>query len=197
MVDYLFLFLFYFLDPLVLKALVSQSGPLGLSALLPPADRVYPRSSTPKPISENSIPPHLPLGKDWQNIDFSLGAVLGSGTWGSGISVRDFSQRLLERYRYVIGASSPLLFFVSCKLTPFTNPKSQINKIRPGDSPFYFSIIYNEDTAHQQFDQMDGNPNISLSAINDDIKEKFEEVDEVMRRWFKKRWPIPAAWEAT
>jgi hypothetical protein len=98
--------------PLVLKALVSQSGPLGLSALLPPANRVYPRSSSstpPKLISENSIPPHLPLGKDWQTIDFSLGAVLGSGTWGSGISIREFSQRLLERYRYVIGASSPLL----------------------------------------------------------------------------------------
>lgn len=70
-------------------------------------------------------------------------------------------------------------------------------KNSPGDSPFYFSIIYNEVAAHQQFDQMDKNPNISLSAINDDIKEKFEEADELMRRWFEKRWPIPAAWEAT
>jgi hypothetical protein len=44
---------------------------------------------------------------------------------------------------------------------------------------------------------MDGNPNISLSAINDDVKENFEETDTLMRRWFEKRWPIPAAWEAS
>ena len=93
----------FFFRSLVLKALVSRSGPLGLSALLPPANRVYPSSSTPNPISENAIPPHLPLGKDWQTIDFSLRAILGSGTWGSGVDIREFSQRLLERYRYVIG----------------------------------------------------------------------------------------------
>ena len=125
MFGFYFYFYFILLDTffilLVLKALVSRSGPLGLSALLPPINRIYPRSSTPKPISENSIPPHLPLGKDWRNIDFSLSAVLGSGTWGSGISIREFSQRLLERYRYVIGASSSLFFLVSYKLTPITN----------------------------------------------------------------------------
>jgi len=43
---------------------------------------------------------------------------------------------------------------------------------------------------------MDGNPNISLSAINDDVKENFEETDALMRRWFEKKWPNPAAWEA-
>ncbi len=124
MFDFLTQFLFLFFNPLVLKALVSRSGPLGLSALLPPINRVYPSSSTPNLISENSVPPHLPLGKDWRNIDFSLSAVLGSGTWGSGISIREFSQRLLERYRYVIGASLSLFFLVSCKLTPLTNRKN-------------------------------------------------------------------------
>jgi hypothetical protein len=44
---------------------------------------------------------------------------------------------------------------------------------------------------------MDNNPNISLIVINDDIKDTFEEADELMRRWLEKRWPIPAAWEAT
>ena len=66
----------------------------------------------------------------------------------------------------------------------------------PGDSTFYFSILYNAASAVQQFDQMDENYNISLSAINDDIKEEFEETDTLMRRWFEKRWPVPAAWEA-
>jgi len=113
------------------------------------------------------LPPHLPLGSDWRDIDFSLRAVLGSGTWGSGISVREFAQRVLERYRYVIG-----------------------------DSPFFFGIMYNSGSARAQFDAIDRNPNISLSAINDDVKDEVEETDEVMRSWFGKKWPVPAAWEA-
>ena len=69
-------------------------------------------------------------------------------------------------------------------------------KFGPGGSSFFFSIIYNAGSALQQFDQMDGNPNISLSAINDDVNDNFEETDALMRRWFEKKWPIPAAWEA-
>ena len=83
---------------------------------------------------------------------------------------------------------------------PFLFPSSGLHATETkltGDSPFYFSILYNTDSAQQQFAQMDGNPNISLSAINDDLKEKFEETDELMRSWFEKRWPIPAAWEAS
>lgn len=79
--------------------------------------------------------------------------------------------------------------------SPKINSNSHTNS--PGDSPFYFSILSNRDSAQWQFAQMDEDPNISLSAINDDVKEQFEETDAVMRRWFEKRWPIPAAWEAS
>jgi hypothetical protein len=56
--------------------------------------------------------------------------------------------------------------------------------------------MYNSGSARAQFDAIDRNPNISLSAINDDVKDEVEETDEVMRSWFGKKWPVPAAWEA-
>ncbi|CAG8653703.1 2196_t:CDS:2, partial [Acaulospora colombiana] len=98
----------------VLKALVKASGDLGLSALLPPADRVYRtepenlESQTPPspiPVGEEDVPPHLPLTSHWKTANFSLPAVFASGYWdkdGTGVSLREWVQRALERYRYVI-----------------------------------------------------------------------------------------------
>jgi hypothetical protein len=88
---------------IVLKALVRASGDLGLSALLPSSDRLYRPQTQSSPIAD--IPPHLPLSSEWQHVDFSLAAVFASGFWTSenGINLREWVQRMLERYRYVIG----------------------------------------------------------------------------------------------
>ena len=60
-------------------------------------------------VGENDIPPHLPLAHKWQGTDFSLAAVFASGFWGveEGVNLRDWVQRMLERYRYVIGEFEP------------------------------------------------------------------------------------------
>jgi len=87
----------------VLKALVRASGDLGLSALLPPPDRYYqPKAERP---SLNDVPPHLPFSTEWQLVDFSLASVFASGFWTgeNGVNLRAWVQRMLERYRYVIG----------------------------------------------------------------------------------------------
>jgi hypothetical protein len=88
---------------IVLKALVRASGDLGLSALLPSPDRRYRPQTPSSPIAD--IPPHLPLSSEWEHVDFSLAAVFASGFWTSenGINLREWVQRMLERYRYVIG----------------------------------------------------------------------------------------------
>jgi hypothetical protein len=112
---------------LVLKALVRASGDLGLSALLPPHDRVYrpeydgeapERRQTPPssiPVGEEDVPPHLPLNNHWRSANFSLPAVFASGYWdkdGSGVSLREWVQRVLERYRYVIGEYNDIPFSI-------------------------------------------------------------------------------------
>jgi hypothetical protein len=95
---------FILLTPvIVLKALVRASGDLGLSALLPSPDRRYRPQTQGSPITD--IPPHLPLSSEWEHVDFSLAAVFASGFWTSenGINLREWVQRMLERYRHVIG----------------------------------------------------------------------------------------------
>lgn len=65
-------------------------------------------------MGENDVPPHLPLGSEWQKMDFSIPTVFASGFWGreeGGIRLRDWVQRMLERYRYVLGK---LAYYHSC-----------------------------------------------------------------------------------
>ena len=45
--------------------------------------------------------PHLPLIKNWRDGDFSLRSVIGSSL--DGVNIRDWSLKLLQRYRFVIG----------------------------------------------------------------------------------------------
>jgi hypothetical protein len=60
-------------------------------------------------VGENDIPPHLPLTSKWQSTDFSLATVFASGFWGveEGVNLRNWVQRMLERYRYVLGELEP------------------------------------------------------------------------------------------
>lgn len=110
---------------LVIAALRSSSGVLGLSAFLPPRQRKS-KSSVPSSLwdqllyfdiwggeddgedmaeddSDQSTLPvaHLPLVKSWAEGNFSLHAVLDP--YGV-VNVRAWTLRLLERYRFVIGA---------------------------------------------------------------------------------------------
>lgn len=91
---------------LVLHALVKASGKLGLSAFLPPSDRILREGS---PVLEDGAlhlpPPHLPLVKDWHDADFSLTSVLRQ--WSThipgGLNVREWTMRMLMRYRFSLG----------------------------------------------------------------------------------------------
>ncbi|PVF97290.1 hypothetical protein CPB86DRAFT_786100 [Serendipita vermifera] len=163
----------------ILKALVKASGDLGLSALLPPADRVYRTENggtsetetppSPIPIGDEDVPPHLPLTSHWKTANFSLPAVFASGYWdkdGNGVGLREWVQRMLERYRYVIA-----------------------------DTKNLFSVIHNPTDAEKTFAQLDDRTNVALVTINDDLNEKPQQTDARMREWFDYRWSTPAAWE--
>ena len=83
-------------------ALVNQSGRLGLSQVLPHPDRRSPPSDE-HPTSDAETIPHLPLVDDWKKGQFALRDMM---KYAPETSVREWSMRLMQRYRYVIGASS-------------------------------------------------------------------------------------------
>ena len=82
-----------------------------MRAFLPAADITVPSRGT----NESATPqgeageenPHLPLGSTWQDLDFSLETVLAP--WvrlpdhHSGINLRIWVMRALDRYRFVLG----------------------------------------------------------------------------------------------
>jgi 3-O-alpha-D-mannopyranosyl-alpha-D-mannopyranose xylosylphosphotransferase len=89
----------------VITALVTASGPLGLSAFLPPkgttqtntADIPYPRYLPP---------PHLPLTSTWHEANFSLDSVLATTTLpNERVDLRQYAMKLLSRYQYLSGES--------------------------------------------------------------------------------------------
>ena len=84
----------------VSQALVSASGFLGLEAFLPSQDRELPIFDQ-EHFAEDDVP-HLPLANKWQDAQFSLLSVMATT---QETNVRAWTLQLLQRYRFVIGAS--------------------------------------------------------------------------------------------
>lgn len=93
----------------VIMALTTASGPLGLSAFLPPkGTTVTNKRSTTTP--RYLPPPHLPLTPTWQEADFSLESVLETTTLPEeDVDLRQYTMKLLSRYLYLSGEPTSLL----------------------------------------------------------------------------------------
>ncbi|KAI0319455.1 hypothetical protein OF83DRAFT_1170223 [Amylostereum chailletii] len=81
----------------LISHLVRLSGETGLSAFLPPPDRVV------EPSLYGAVAETLPLVPKWQMGDFTLCGVLAQGR--GPVSVREWMLHVLNRYRFVIGTS--------------------------------------------------------------------------------------------
>jgi len=161
----------------IIRALIAASGHLGLSAFLPESDRRLPSLKWDHPSSSSSSsppssvgPPHLPLVSNFHDGDFSLRRVVGPWAETSasegGVSVREWTLQLLQRYRFVVG-----------------------------ETPWKFSVLYNEGDARRTVAEVERDKSLALLCINDDV-EKGEQVDSILIRWLRKRWPTAASWEA-
>ncbi|KAG8814552.1 hypothetical protein FRC17_001079 [Serendipita sp. 399] len=161
----------------ILKALVRASGPLGLSALLPSPERIYHHrrksgddgmAKGTVPVGSDHVSPHLPLTTEWRSTDFSLSSVFASGFWDQphGVRLREWVQRLLEKYRYVLA-----------------------------DTDNIFMVIHDPVDAERTFADVDDHPSVPLVTINDDVNESHEKTDRRIREWLGQRWSTPAAWE--
>ena len=90
----------------VINALVTASGPLGLSALFPDAEAIYEVPSDRGHVYEDGTapPPHLPITPTWQEADFSLESVLGNAAKPSEkVGLRLWCMKLLSRYLFISG----------------------------------------------------------------------------------------------
>ena len=98
-----------------IHALIKASGSLGLEAFLPSPDRNLPFAAGERLAKDkNEEVPHLPLDARWEDAQFGLVSVMGRARERN---VRAWTLQLLQRYRFVIGTSSPLpppFLFVFC-----------------------------------------------------------------------------------
>jgi 3-O-alpha-D-mannopyranosyl-alpha-D-mannopyranose xylosylphosphotransferase len=166
-------------------ALVTSSGPLGLSAFFPPATA----SSKTQGLQTGEQPPtflpppHLPLTPTWQEADFSLASVLKTTTMpGEDVGLRAFCMRLLSRYLYLSGEL----------LLPHT--RRRVDDVA-GRSTSHFHMAKSPEHIRRVIKSIDADPNISILGINDDIEADYETTRMLMNQWFEKRWPEKAAWE--
>lgn len=81
-------------------ALVTASGPLGLSAFMPD-HTVFVNKATTTPTHHT---PLLPMTDTWQAADFSLESVIRDTEMpGAKVDLRRYTSRLLSRYLYTSG----------------------------------------------------------------------------------------------
>lgn len=89
----------------MIMALVTASGPLGLSEFLPRTDATY-RNEPSGRQTHYLPPPHLPLTATWHEADFSIRHVMmGTALPNETVNLREYCMKLLSRYLYISGTS--------------------------------------------------------------------------------------------
>ncbi|KAL7419077.1 Xanthine phosphoribosyltransferase 1 [Cryptotrichosporon argae] len=153
----------------LIMALVTTSGPLGLSAFFPPADAMFrnapldPAKKYPKYLA----PPHLALTPTWHEANFSLPAVMArTALPDEEVELRWWSMKLLARYLYV-----------------------------DGQSDSHFHMLTDPQHAQRTFALLDSQPGVAILGLNDDIVRGYDIVRDLMGAWFGSRWPAKAVWE--
>jgi len=81
-------------------ALVTASGPTGLSAFMPAPHAKFNNRAGIKRVH---MTPVLPVTDTWQAADFSLAGVIGESEAPGPVNLRQYSVKLLARYLYVSG----------------------------------------------------------------------------------------------
>ncbi|KAK8847626.1 hypothetical protein IAR55_005485 [Kwoniella newhampshirensis] len=153
----------------LIMALVTASGPLGLSAFFPAKGTTYKTAPLPegRRYPKYLPPPHLPLTPTWHEADFSLANVMSNTALpDEAVNLREYTMKLLSRYQYLSAKS------VS-----------------------HFHMLKSAEHAHRVFKMIQDNPKVSILGLNDDIEEDYEEVKGIMEEWFELRWPRKAVWE--
>jgi len=85
-------------------ALVTASGPLGLSAFMPDRHTIFKNEATNAPMHQT---PLLPIADTWQAADFSLKSVIRDTEMpGAEVDMKRYTSRLLSRYLYTSGSYS-------------------------------------------------------------------------------------------
>ncbi|KAF8327155.1 uncharacterized protein EI90DRAFT_3156249 [Cantharellus anzutake] len=155
----------------IITALVKASGPLGLSAFLPPTNRTFETSRIILSDGDQrtSHVPMLPLTKRWNICDYSLENVLAPyASSQEHINIRQWILRLLLRYRFVIGVT----------------PSSFRRLKNPQQARSVLSLIPDRD-----------DPQAGLLCLNDNVGFGDLIVGNIMAEWMAERWWTPSPWE--
>lgn len=162
----------------VMTHLVATSGELGFSAVLPPAERLFP--GQPVVASARKVP-HLPLSRKYDTDSpkrqgpsrspaFSLSDVASLTNW-HGHSMRNFAARLLMRYSYVLGHS-----------------RTEFVQLGIGNYEVKLGTIARE-------------KQVALLCINDDLENHATSgVPAILRQWLAETFPgrlAPTSFERT
>lgn len=162
---------------------MKASGRLGMEAFLPSPHRVVPASEN-APSSHPEDVPHLSLEERWEDGQFSVRSVLATSSRDTNI--RDWTLRLLERYRFVIGEYSAPCIRALCR--------SWLTE-RPAYTPWAFVMLETMDNAHGALGWINSYRDVGLVCINDDVREDEQEVTAFFKEWQDRKWGRHAAWE--
>nr|QBH67505.1 hypothetical protein UE_1439 [Ustilago esculenta] len=197
----------------LIQHLVGQSGERGLSAFLPPAERVYQGATEERARYSNPVP-HLPLTSVWDadslQVDaafepekpcFTVACVLANSGYGTNTPLRQFASKLIQRYAYTI-AESPLRF--NQLETQYNSLKAMTSLQESMLRPSALETFQQEQAGDAGAEagawlssqrKVDSDRPV-FACINDDITDRWVEfVGNEFTQWMGKMWPEKQAWE--
>jgi len=169
----------------LIEGLVMASGDKGLTAFLPPADKVYtPPAREPQQWDREE--PMLPLTTTWEEADFSMAnnIRLGQDKWtrmepkqtkDGEVNLLDWSVKLLSRYAYVYGKWPHLYPWLIANMS--------------ATSPINFQMIHGTVQMHNVLKQLTNDHNLAMACINDDQPDKgHPHVRAQFQRWMREQF---------
>ncbi|EPQ31660.1 uncharacterized protein PFL1_00993 [Pseudozyma flocculosa PF-1] len=177
----------------ILAALIGASGTSGIERFMPPSYAKMPATEAipaASPPSSSSPPlkhvPHLPLTSSWRETDFSLDKALPAGAAQSGMSLRTWCARLIQRYQYVLG-SVPSDFYQVKKAHKLADKLAQLDEQQQQQQ----TGAQDGESADATSSAQPGAGATTFLCLNDDIVEGEEgtrKINTMLTSWFQSRW---------
>lgn len=160
-------------------ALVTASGPRGLSAFMPESRAMFAREGVAGGHEASLRAPVLPLTDTWQAADFSLVGVMAEyDPLAEHVDLRPWVLRLLARYLYITGMSS-----------------SEHQELTLGRSPVAFHMVSSPNDAMRVTMAIDEDRSTSILGLNDNELSETRDTRDILTAWFERRWPVRGWWE--
>ncbi|THY01187.1 hypothetical protein D6D03_05982 [Aureobasidium pullulans] len=181
----------------IITALIGASGISGIDKFLP-----HHQAEIDSGLHADALtlPPHLPLTSDWTTTDFSMTSAIPKGSLKTGMNLRTWCTRLIQRYSYVLGSVESDFYKVERANTLETKLDEVELKVEEELKTIGSSYPKSQDHIYEDWRSRLGwsRGPLAFLCLNDDVKDTGklrDRIDELLMTFFDRMWPSRMSFE--